>query len=827
MAKASPAIINFNGGELSPLMAGRVDIKYYNSSCKKLLNFIPSIQGPARKRPGTMFVHEVKNSANRTWLRRFVFNENQAYVLEFGDQYIRFYTNHGIIESAPATPYEISTVFTAASLVDSDGHFTLKFVQSGDVVYITSNGQYPVQKLTRLTANTFSIAELATVGGPFEDIDPDAITTVYASAATGAGITLTASASLFTANHVGSMIFLEQKSTDAIKYWEVGKAVSINDVRKSDGKNYKALTSGTTGTWKPVHSYGARYDGDPGVQWEFQDPGYGWALITGYTNPTTVTATVISRIPAGAVGAGNPTNRWAFSSFSKVNGYPDNIGFFRERLVFSKKLKMFFSVAADYENFSKYDDGGLVTADMAIQIDITSEESNAIVWMAASSSALLVGTSGEEFAVDELTASEAFAPGNVKASRQSRIGSKFIDPMIVGSGIVFVQKAGRKVRDMILAESVEKRWTTADLTVLADHITAPGVEQMAYQQEPDSVIWCRKSDGAIVGFTLNREQDVRGWHPHAFGGEDVYVESIETIPTATGDELWLIIRRTVNGTAKRYVEYMTPMFEYGDHEDAFFVDSGLTLNNAINATLTPGPNAILVGASEVFNAGASVFSAGDVGRFIHYDYEVTELDGSITNHKAVAEITAYTSGTQVSADIKVAWPDVDIIPANEWRMTSTVISGLGHLEGETVTILGDGAVIPSETVVSGQITIDSPASKVHVGLPYRSVLRTMPIEAGAADGTSQGKTRRISRMAIRLDNTSGVKYGPDEYNLDELSIRDASDLMDVASPLFTGDVLVSWPDGYTDQPFITIVHDYPLPCTVVGAFPQITTQDSR
>lgn len=833
MAKASPAIVSFNSGEFSPLLAARSDLKYYNAACKRLLNAVPTVQGPVQNRSGTVFAAEVKDSADRTWLRRFVFNEDQAYILEFGDQYIRFYTDHGVIESSPGVPYEIATVFTAASLT-SNGLFNLRFVQSGDVLYITSNGQFPTQKLTRLTATTFSITELKTTGGPFKDIDPDQTITVYASAATGVGITLTASAALFSASHVGMRMFIEQNKTDDIKQWEPGKSVALGAIRRSDGKNYKALNAATTGSIKPVHSYGARYDGDAGVQWEFQDPGYGWVEITAFTDATHVTATVISKIPDEAVGSGNASNRWAFDLFSSIDGYPDNITIFRERLVLSRGLKLAMSVVSDFENFNKYDDGGLITADMAIQSDITSSESNGITWMAPMSAALLVGTSGEEYAVDELTPSEAFGPGNVKSNRQSSFGSRFIEQAIVGSGVIFVQKSGRKLRDMVLAESVEERWTSANLNVLSNHITKSGLVQLAYQQEPHSVVWCLKNDGTIAGFTIDREQDVRGWHPHKIGGSfgpGAYgvVESIETIPTPEGDELWMIVKRTINGSTVRYVEYMSGFFESGSNKaDALFVDSGLTLNNVVNTTLTPGTGADVNGSTGVvFTAGGATFSSGDIGRHIHFDYEEISIDDAIVYKLAIAEITWYTDATHVICTVLSPWPDLSVIAANGWRMTVTTISGLDHLEGETVSILGDGAVYPQAVVSSGSITVDEPLSIAHVGLPYKSVIRPMPIEAGAADGTSQGKTKRISRAVLRLDSTAGIEYGPDEITFDPMLLRDAEADMDAGPELFTGNVVVSWPEGYSDEQSITIIQRNPLPVCVVGLFPQITTMDQR
>lgn len=836
MSKASPMITSFNAGEFSPLLAGRADLKYWASACRRLRNFIPTRQGPARRRPGTRFVAAVKTSANRTWLGKFEFNTEQAYVLEFGNLYIRFFSNHGVV----GAPFEVVTPYATADLTGADGTFQLRFVQSNDVLYIV-HPNYAPRKLTRTGASTFTIATMAPYGGPFKDVDPDQTTTVYASAATGVGITLTASTAIFTAGYVGTAFLLEQKNADAIAQWEPGKAVLLGDVRRSDGKNYTALNAATTGTIKPVHALGAKYDGDTGVQWEYNDAGYGWATITAVGGGgTTATATVVSRIPDGAVLVGNATTRWAFAAWNEVDKYPSEVTFWRERLTFTRNRTGWQSVSGDFENFRRKDEHGLVTADMAVVFDITSDRANNIQWLAPSNEALLIGTAGDEHALFEITATEPYGPGNARARKQSEYGSRHVPIARVGDGVVYPQKSGRKIRDMKLAESVNERWASADITVLAEHLTIGGIIDMAYQQEPDSVIWCVRADGPLIGMTLDREQDVKGWHPHRIGGyydtaktQFARVESVVSIPApdADRDELWMIVNRRINGANVRYIEWVEYNHEDGhDPQDGFYVDSGLTLDNTVNATLTPGTGATVVGTAGVlFTAGSAVLAPGDVGRKIHYRWYSTDVKGEVTWHLAVADITA-VDGTNKIATCTVLspWPNLTAIAANGWRKTTTTITGLGHLEGQTVQICSDGAAHPDKVVTSGAITLVEGASKVHVGLACPAVLQPMPVEAGARDGVAQGKTKRSSRVIVRFHQTLGALYGRDEgAQLDRILTRSPSDPQNEPPPLFTGDKIVSWPDGYSTDGLITIIQDQPLPCTVVALMPQLNTQDDR
>lgn len=875
MARAAPILSSFNAGEMSPRMAGRVDVGKYANGCKFMENYIPLIQGPAMRRGSTRFVAEVKNSAHRTWLVRFEYNVQQAYILEFGDKYIRFYTNRGQLVtgavSAWATAtgytvgnlrsnggvnyycttdhtsgvfatdlasgywyaltgsiYEIPTPWTVSDLTATDNTMNLRFVESNDVIYIC-HPNYAPRKLSRYGATDWRLSTLQTTGGPFKTINTTT-TTVYASAATGTGVTLTASANIFQAGHVGSLFYLEQKSAVDVKVWEAGKAIALNALRRSDGKNYKALNAATTGGVKPLHTKGAVYDGDAGVQWQYQDPGYGYVKITGYTSPTQVTVDVLSQLPDNAVLVANASTRWAFGAWSDIEGWPSQVTFFKERLIFGRGQNIWMSVAGDYENYSKKDDGGVITADMSISILTQSDQVNNIRWMTPYDS-LIVGTAGGEFAVQPITTNQVFGPENVTAPQVSAFGSKSIMPVRVSNTVLFVQRSGLKLRDIVY-DFLSNKFESKDKTVLSEHVSQSGINQLAFQQEPFSIVWMTLANGKLIGFTFNKEQEVEGWHPHKIGGSAV-VEAISTIaaPAADRDDLWMICKRTVNGSTKRYIEYMDYERQKGDDpEDSFYVDCGLTLNNTVAATLTPGAGAMTAHATGVvFAAGSAVFSAGDVGKEIHYRYSYDGVDGDgtpITIFKtAKALITAYTDTTHVVCTINAEFPSLATIASAGWRKTVTSISGLSHLEGATVAVLADGATHPDCVVSGGTITLQRAASKVHVGYACPARMQTMRLNAGAQDGTSQGKTARINKASIRILESLGLKYGQSFDKLDEVDFRTA--LMDMDNPpdLHTGDVVVDWPGEYDTKPWLCIEQPYPLPSTIVSLMPIVSTYD--
>jgi hypothetical protein len=771
VSKASPAITNFNAGEFSPLLEGRVDFERYANGCVLMENFIPTVQGPAVRRGGTRYVASVKTPANRVWLQSFEFSQDQAYVLEFGDQYVRFYTQNGQLVSG-MTPVEVATPYTQANLFNADGTCRLRFAQSGDFLYIT-HPLYQTRILKRTSPTAFTLDLFEPKGGPFKDVDPDQTITVYASAATGT-VTLTASSAIFLSGHVGTLFLMESQNNAQVPSWEPGKKIAgvgenvLGLVRRSDGKFYECVTDYTvpgggrearSGTAKPVHSRGVVSDGDgnavtgidgsnntitfaarQGVDWLFLHAGYGWVKINSIGGGgTTASCTVVSRLPAECVGTGNATTRWAHSSWSGVEGWPSSVTFFRERLCFGRGQRLWMSVSAGFDDFSARNLAGEVVADQAISLEVASGEINEIQWLHPDRE-LVAGTAGGEFTIGELTNGDPLGPGNIKVQLQSRYGTRGVPPVGSGSSTLFLLRAGTKLRE-IAYEFAADAYTTKDATTLAEHITRPGVIDMDYALDPYSVVWCVRSDGVLLGFTWNNEEQVKGWHRHQIGGAGI-VETVAVIPRPdnTADQVWMVVRRTIGGQTRRFVEYMENPWERGQPQaDAFYVDSGLTYSGA---------------------------------------------------------------------------------PA-------TTISGLTHLEGQVVDVLTDGSPHPQRTVTSGAITLQRPATRVQVGLPCPPRLLTMRLEAGAQDGTAQGKTKRIHKVTFRLQDSAVLKVGPSDSSLQQVEFRTPADPMDAPPPLFSGDKLVAWPSSYETDARIYVTADQPTPLTVVAIFPQVVTQDAR
>ena len=677
MARVAVQLTNFTGGELSPRLDGRNDLQKYSTGCKTLENMIIYPHGSAARRSGTQFVAEVKDSTKKTRLIAFEFSTVQTYILEFGNQYIRFYKDNGQILSG-GSAYEISSPYLEAELFD------IKFAQSADVMYIC-HPNHPVKKLARTGHTNWTLIDDVISNGPFMDHNIETTT--------------------------------------------------LNPSHKSVGQTTTVTASSTTG----INSNQGFLSTDVGRLIHIQD---GHLKITSVTSTTVVVGTVILDLGISS----STTTDFALGAFSDTTGYPSCVTFFEQRLVFAATLSqpqtIFFSKSGDYENF---DDNyhGTVADDDAIIYTIASNQVNAIRFMTATRT-LIIGTAGGEFAVTGGATSSgvAITPTNIAINKQSNHGAANVDGISVGNATLFLQRAKRKIRELAYNFDVDG-YVAPDLTILSEHITESGITQMAYQEEPNSIVWCVRTDGELLGLTYQREQQVIAWHRHIFGGAfssgNAVCESVEVLPTDDSEyQIWVIVKRTINGVTKRYIEYLHNLdFDETDDTSFNFLDSQL------------------------------------------------EYDGS---------------------------------PA-------TTISGLDHLEGETVSVLADGATHPDKTVSSGSITLDRSASKVKVGLSYTSLLQTMRIDAGSQNGTSQSKTKRIYEITARLYESIGVEIGPDLNNMERIPFRSSANAMDSGINVFTGDKEIEFRGNYETDGFIFVRQTQPLPLTILSLYPKLQTND--
>ena len=775
MARVAVQLTNFTGGELSPRLDGRNDLAKYASGCSTLENLVVYPHGSAARRPGTNFVAAVKDSTKKTRLIPFEFSTTQTYMLEFGDQYIRFYKDNGQILSG-GSAYEISTPYLEAELFD------LKFAQSADVMYIC-HPNHETEKLSRTGHTSWSLTDVDFLDGPYLDTNISTTTISMSAHTVGTGRTMTASA--VTGINGGSGFL----TTD------VGRLVRFRD---------------------------------------------GYGKITARTNTTVVTVEILEDM-----GSSSASIDWSLGAFSDTTGHPSCVTFFEQRLVFAATLNnpqtVYFSKSGDYENMDA-NIGETIADDDAIIYTIASNQVNAIRFMTATRT-LIIGTAGGEFAVSGGGADNAITPTNILIKKQSNHGAANIDAISVGNATLFLQRARRKIRELAYNFDVDG-YVAPDMTILAEHITEGGLTQVAYQQEPNQIIYATREDGELVGLTYQREQQVTAWHRHIFGGRF----GIATITVSDYANIANGTKLTLTKSDGTTVDFDSTTGTAGTNEFKTETNNNTTATN-LKTAINAHANFTATVSSAVVTVTETAHEA--TGYLTIKSFDKTRLTAT-SEGKAVVDSVAviptddkeYQTWIIVKRTINGATKRyveyLNELDFDETDNTSfnfldsalsysgsavTNLSGLSHLEGQVVSILADGATHPNETVSSGAITLDRSAKDVKIGLAFTSLLQTMRIDAGSQDGTSQGKTKRIYDITVRMFETIGVEVGPDLSEMERIPFRTSANLMDEGIPPFTGDKEVEFRGNYETDGFIFVRQTQPLPFTILSLYPRLVTND--
>jgi hypothetical protein len=497
---------------------------------------------------------------------------------------------------------------------------------------------------------------------------------------------------------------------------------------------------------------------------------WGCGVISAFTSTTVVSVLVVRGFSDTLTP--DETRNWRLGAWYTDN-YPSSITFDDQRLVFgadpANPQTLYFSVVDDFTNFTPTGDTNraatntkdtpapftataLVTnevfADNGFTRSLSANDRNRISWL-ASLKTLVLATLRSFFQVQASSNVEALEPGNASARRAYARGGSRIMPAIVDEAVVYASPArGRLYR---AAYSLTREsYSVEDLSLLATHLFAGRVRQMAWANEPSGVLWVVTEDGRLLSGMIETQQESLAWSPHPIGGAEATVESVCVIPAPDGevstgahenrahDQLWIVARRLVNGIYRRSVEFLEDDFPDDlDREHAFFVDSGL----------------------------------------------------SFEEDPPVATLT-----------------------------------GLDHLEGETVQALGDGSVLGEFVVSGGSITLPSPVERAHVGLQYVSRLRNARLERGDPQGSSQGKLTRTDHVTIRFYRTGGgeIAAGRDLGEFDPIQFENF-DLALGDTELASEDVTQAVDTGWTTLGQVEIRQPNPLPMTVVAMVHRLTS----
>lgn len=640
----------FSAGELTPELFGRVDFAKFSEGLALCRNFIPLPHGPVDSRAGTEFVLEVKNSASATRLIPFSYNSQQTFAIEIGAGYFRFHSQAAtLLYSAPAAYsnatayaqgdlcalggvnyycitattgnappnatywyampagliYEIPNPYAAADVMD------IHFVQSSDVLTLV-HPNYAPRELRRIGATNWQLTTPA-----FNP--PTNCPTAATATATGTGAV--AYSYYVTSINPGNL----QESTASVV------ATCTNDLTLAGHWN--------TVSWTPPA-------GTPPVRYNVYKVSNG---ISGYIGQAAGASTFTDNNITPDVSRTPPIYDAVFAA---TGDYPSAVSYFEQRRVFggtsNAPQNMWFTRSGTESDMSY---SIPVRDDNRIAFRIAAREASAIKHIVPAAEILLL-TDSCEWRVSAV-GSGALTPATINVKPQSYNGSNNVPPVVVNNRVLYAAARGGHIRELSYSWQANG-YVAADISLLAPHLFDYNtITDMAYCRGPVPILWCVSSTGKLLSMTYVPEQNINAWAQHDTGNGDVF-ESICVIAENGEDMLYCVVRRTVGGATKRYVERLHTR-NYSVLADAFFVDCGATYSGAPATTVS--------GLTWLEGRTVSILGDGAV-----YPQQIV-TGGAVTVSQPCSKITV---GLPIQADIQTMPVAAQIDPSMAQGRTKNV-----------------------------------------------------------------------------------------------------------------------------------------------------------
>jgi hypothetical protein len=783
-------IPSFNGGLQDPLSYSRIDLPQQKFGCRTLTNFIPYAQGPIIKRSGTKYAAH-RRLSTATKLRSFESTEGGAYLLEFGDQYVRFFKNKAPIfhDSAKVTNGTFAANITGwtngstgtASIAHDAGNQRMSLVgaaasvsQASQQVTSLMTGYTQYQLIFDAVGNDVTIKIGSTAGS-------SSIASRTFTAASSRTLTFTSNASSFyitfqnpnnntaqvdnvvlnqqytvtspyLAADISSLQFADKEDSIIIvnRSYQPRKLTKTTDTSWAfttlgflDGPYYdeKDTVYGGAGTRKTMTPSSATAAGTmtaSSATFSASDVGK-WIrardVITNAWGAAKITSyvssTVVNIDPTVVGGNKFPATTalplWRMSYLSSAGPWPGSVAIFEDRVFYGNFTGFPSAIFAS-------NTGTLELFNPDADFNDTLSGSTALTLSVPKgklnwmiANQRLFVGSSSDLFVITGTAA-GLSVETAKSRETSSSSSSSALPLQVQSSIIFINSFTTSLYGVTYFNE-EDSYVPTLLSGPVSTLFKDGVSEITYQETPIPIIWARTVNNELYGLTYLKDQKVQAWHKHELGGTAVAIQGIAAARGSVQHNLWLATSRTINGGTAYYIEYLDDLFEDKTLPNAYFLDCGITDTSA-----------------------------------------------------------------------------------------STTIYGLDHLIGQTVDILKDGALEVSQVVsATGTITLGTAGTVVNVGLPYQATVVPNLQEGGHRNGFSQTLNQKISAVGIRVVDTVNISVGITgvSRNYDPIPFN-SGQVLGQAPALFTGTKKIQLNSGLLPEPTVQIVSLTPTPCCITG-----------
>ena len=833
---ATLPVNNFSAGQLGRSLFFRYDLPAHRKGLARCFNFLPLLQGPAKFRPGSLFIKRSRGNKTPFFLP-FVFNAEQSYVLEYTDSELCFYDSDGTFLETAKDITDITSaspgVFTCA------GHG----LSDGDEVYISGivgmedvNGQF--YTVTGKTTDTFSLLDIFNVLLDTTDL-------TYSSGGTVARVYCLDT--VYTDEDLAHLQIAQEADVsylvdgyhEPLKLSRLGQTNwTLSAYTRTNDPFLTASISGITKADPGVITTSAAHGLVNGEVVHLRSIA-GMTELNGNSYLVIVlsdTTFSLTNIDDEDIDTTGYTTYTSGGSVFAADDQPAAVGLYGGRLFFGGPARspdgLFGSRGPEDTGAKRYDDFTVgVDASHGIRFFIASSDRTLerINWFAGSSQFLGIGGVTDVFkATGGAGDGSAITGTSIDVKATGSLGSAPILPARLGPSIFYVQR-GRQVLNSFEYDLYNDGYTSIDQSILNSDITRGNLKQLAFQQGSPSFIWSIDDAGALLSLTYKSSEEISAWAKHKLAGDGAKVLTLcqEPLPDAQ-DRLWLCTERLINNTIIRYVEqisideYMPDRFDYftGNKEvddrawRSMMVEKQSTLVRSdaaisyVNSPVADLTLSAVTGANVTVTASASVFSADDVGKRIAPKY----FTGSETG---MGVIIGYTSATEVSMEVFEDFSK-ESYSFGQWYKSFDNVGGLRHLEGEVVKCLGDGGEAVDAIVANGRVQLSQDFFRVVIGLGYVGVLESLPIEVQTFYGQSATKTITINRLGIAFSDSLSFAYGRDRYNTTELNLRSSTDAAWRPPILSSGQVQRPAKCGHGAGLSYVIVAESPKPCTIDG-----------
>lgn len=842
----------FNGGEITPELGERPDLQRYNSSVKTMKNFLCRVFGGAANRPGTEFIGRVLDDSKEYRCIPFKFSTTQTYCLVFGDEKMVVVKDGGLVLNNNKNIVSVTKANPAVVNVASHGY------SNGDFWYCNNGGQ-----MTELEGKFYKIKNKTTHTFELTDLDGNNINstsfTTYVSGGTGAtlyvlvtpydhedlfDIDYTQSADTLTVTCVGYDA-KEITRTDH-NAWTITDITFAPQIAAPSGSSGSPAVGGAA-TW----NYKITALNEETLEESLPESVTVGSAATPLSSTNKITFNIaavtgaskynIYRLQNGIYGFIGSTTLSGAGAFVDTNLDPD-LGdtpqSFRDPLadtnnepgavIYHKQRRIFGGSNANPNTHYGTQTGNYYNMNVSSPI----KDSDAYTLALASNTVnriryfismrdLVILTNDSAWAVRPGSDS-AVITATAEQVQQSELGSAKVKPIVAIDTILFVEDGGGKVYDMGYEYNADQ-YRGTELSLLASHLfQGYQITDWCFAKKPFSVAWCVRNDGMMLGLTYLKQEQIIGWHQHDTLGK---FKSVASVQEGQEDAVYMIVERTVNGTTRKYIERMHSRFFLPNVEDAFFVDSGLTLdtwntNATSKMTLSGGTNwTVDESLTLTENGTLSPFKTSDIGKT--FIIRVFNTDGTIKK-RVKLQVTARSSGTVVTVKPKTLVPtELRGVATTYWARAVTELSGLEHLEGETISILADGNVLPQKVVENGIVDLEKPYAKIHAGLPYTSLIELLDIDIQELGQQTYSKPKSVSEVDVSyVDSRGGFLANDIDSKFYEIVQRKVADA-DYPIPLQTGRKRIAISPRTDTVGHLAFKQEDPLPITITSFRPKV------